>query len=180
MEAVRPNNQVVNSAMFYGTMMGLFWILKFMLVPFIFTVPITSLIFLGLTVAVPFLGAYFVRQYRNRYCPNKRIGVMQAWIFCLLMYTFAALLVSVVHYIFFRYVDGGFMIATYRSLLDELQNTMPEMNEAVAQYHQAVDLVAAMTPIELTIQLIMNNIFYGMLLALPTALVVSLLRTSRK
>ena len=105
---------------------------------------------------------------------------MQAWIFCLLMYTFAALLVSVVHYIFFRYVDGGFMIATYRSLLDELQNTMPEMNEAVAQYHQAVDLVAAMTPIELTIQLIMNNIFYGMLLALPTALVVSLLRTSRK
>lgn len=168
--------QVVNCAMVYGTSMGLFWILKFMLVPFIFSVPFTSLCFLGLTVAVPFVGYFFARQYRDRYCPDGRVGFMQAWVFCMLMYAFAALLASVAHYIFFQYVDGGSMIATYRELLDELQRTAPELDEMVKQYHQAADLIASMTPIDLTIQLILNNIFYGMLLALPTALFVSLKR----
>lgn len=176
MEANTPTGQLVNGAMVYGTSMGLFWILKFMLVPFLFTMPLSSLFFLGLTAAVPFLGYFFVRQYRNRYCPSGRIGFTQAWFFSLLMYVFAALLVSVAHYVFFRYVDGGTMVATYRGLLDELQATAPEMDELVKQYHQAADLIAAMTPIELTVQLIMNNLFYGMLLALPTALFVSLKR----
>jgi hypothetical protein len=76
--------------------------------------------------------------------------------------------------VFFRYIDGGTMVATYRSLLGELQNNAPELSDMVEQYNQAADLIASMTPIELTIQLVMNNLFYGMLLALPTALFVSL------
>ena len=176
MEVNNSSNRVVNGAMMYGTAMGIFWILKFVLVPLIFTIPFTSLMFLGLTAVVPFLGYFFVRQYRNRYCPNRQIGFMQAWLFCLLMYAFAALLVSVAHYVFFRYIDGGTMLATYNGMLDELQNATPEMGELVTQYRQAVDLIAAMSPIELTIQLVLNNIFYGMMLSLPTAFIVSLKR----
>lgn len=176
METNNSSNRILNGAMMYGTAMGVFWILKFVLVPLIFTIPFTSLMFLGLTAAVPFLGYFFVRQYRNRYCLNGQIGFMQAWMFSLLMYTFAALLVSVAHYVFFRYIDGGSMLATYNSMLDELQNVTPEMNDLVTQYRQAVDLIAAMSPIELTIQLVLNNIFYGMMLSLPTAFIVSLKR----
>ena len=172
-------NQVVNCAMIYGTSMGLFWILKFMLVPFMFSVPLTSLFFLGLTVAVPFLGYYFVRQYRNRYCTDGQIGFMQAWFFTLLMYLFASLLVSVAHYVFFRYIDGGGMVAAYTSLLADIQTTGPEMEEMVKQYQQAADMLAAMSPIEMTVQLIMNNLFYGMMLSLPTALFVSSRRFRR-
>lgn len=177
METNTSTGQVVNCAMVYGTSMGLYWILKFMLVPFIFTVPLTALLFLGLTVAVPFLGYFFVRQYRNRYCPDGRVGFMQAWLFSLLMYAFAALLVSVAHYVFFRYVDGGTMVATYMGMLDELQSSAPEMGGMLEQYRQAAELVASYTPIELTMQLVLNNLFYGMLLALPTALLVSLKRS---
>ena len=176
METNNSSNRILNGAMMYGTAMGVFWILKFVLVPLIFTIPFTSLMFLGLTAAVPFLGYFFVRQYRNRYCLNGQIGFMQAWMFSLLMYTFAALLVSVAHYVFFRYIDGGSMLATYNCMLDELQNVTPEMNDLVTQYRQAVDLIAAMSPIELTIQLVLNNIFYGMMLSLPTAFIVSLKR----
>ena len=174
MEANTPNSRLMNGAMIYGTSMGIFWILKFMLIPFIFTMPFTSLLFLGLTAAVPFLGYFFVRQYRNRYCVNGRIGFVPAWIFSILMYAFAALLVSVAHYIFFRYVDGGAMVANYMAILEELQHTAPEMKEVVTQYKEATELVAAMAPIEMTIQLLLNNLFYGMILALPTAFIASL------
>ena len=174
MEANTPNSRLMNGAMIYGTSMGIFWILKFMLIPFIFAMPFTSLLFLGLTAAVPFLGYFFVRQYRNRYCVNGRIGFVPAWIFSILMYAFAALLVSVAHYIFFRYVDGGDMVANYTAILEELQHTAPEMKEVVTQYKEATELVAAMAPIEMTIQLLLNNLFYGMILALPTAFIASL------
>ena len=174
MEANTPNSRLMNGAMIYGTSMGIFWILKFMLIPFIFTMPFTSLLFLGLTAAVPFLGYFFVRQYRNRYCVGGRIGFVPAWIFSILMYAFAALLVSVAHYIFFRYVDGGAMVANYTAILEELQHTAPEMEEGVTQYKEATELVAAMAPIEMTIQLLLNNLFYGMILALPTAFIASL------
>ena len=174
------NNPLVNGAMAYGTSMGIYWILKFMLVPFIFSVPFASLAFLGLTAAVPFLGYFFARQYRNRYCPNKQIGFMQAWMFSLLMYAFAALLVAVAHYVFLQYIDGGAMITAYREILDELKNSTPEMDELLTQYHQAADLVASMSPIELTIQLVMNNLFYGMILALPTGFVVSIKRNQNQ
>lgn len=170
------SNPLVNCAMAYGTSMGIYWILKFMLVPFIFSVPFASLAFLGLTAAVPFLGYYFVRQYRNRYCTNKQISFIQAWMFCLLMYAFAALLVAVAHYVFLQYIDGGAMITAYRGILDELKDSTPEMDELLTQYHQAADLLASMSPIELTIQLVMNNLFYGMILALPTGFIVAMKR----
>ena len=105
---------------------------------------------------------------------------MQAWMFSLLMYAFAALLVAVAHYVFLQYIDGGAMITAYREILDELKNSAPEMDELLTQYHQAADLVASMSPIELTIQLVMNNLFYGMILALPTGFVVSIKRNQNQ
>ncbi len=168
------SNNVLNCAMTYGTAMGGYWIAKFLLVPFIFSVPLTSLFFLLLTVAVPFLGYYFTRQYRNRYCPEGRVSFMQAWIFCLLMYMFAALLVSVAHYIFFRYVDNGAMLATYSGMLEQVQQADPSLTDSIGQYKEAMEMMASLTPIELTVQMISSNIFYGMIFSLPTALFVSL------
>lgn len=168
------NNGLLNCAMTYGTAMGGYWIAKFMLVPFIFTVPLTSMIFLLLTAAVPILGYYFTRQYRDKYCPEGRVPFMQAWIFCLLMYMFAALLVSVAHYVFFRYVDDGAMLAAYSGVLEQMQQADPSLTAGVEQYQEAIKMLSSLTPIELTVQMISSNIFYGMIFSLPTALLVSL------
>ncbi len=43
-------------AMRFGTLMGLFWILKFILLPVGFTIPLLQLLFLLLTLFVPILG----------------------------------------------------------------------------------------------------------------------------
>lgn len=174
------SNGLLNCAMTYGTAMGGYWVAKFMLVPFIFTVPMASIIFLLLTAAVPVLGYYFTRQYRNRYCPEGRVPFMQAWIFGLLMYAFAALLVSVAHYVFFRYVDDGAMLATYGQILDQMLQVDPSLADSVSQYREAMDLLASLTPIELTVQLISSNVFYGMIFSLPTALLVSLGRKEKR
>lgn len=180
MEQESPMKNIVNGAMMYGTWMGIYWMLKFMLVPLMFTVPLASLLFLGLTAAVPFVGYFFVRHFRERYCLEGRIAFVQAWMFTLLMYAFAALLASVVHYVYFAYVDGGALLGTYVEQLDLLGQLQPELAEAVAEYKKAAELLVAMSPIDLTVQMIVNNLFYGMILALPTALVASMWRRKRE
>ena len=41
---------------------------------------------------------------------------------------FASLFVAVVHYIYFRYIDGGFVFEAYRSILNQFKETAgPEL-----------------------------------------------------
>lgn len=90
-----------------------------------------------------------------------------------LMYMFASLFVAVVHYIYFRYIDGGFVFEAYRSILNQFKETAgPELTTSLNQFEEAIDLLSGLTPLEMTFQLISQNMFYGMLMAIPTALIV--------
>lgn len=171
---VNSGKHALNWAMYYGFFMGLFWILKFMLVPFVFRSSVASLAFVVLTIAVPFVGYFMARQYRDRCCPDGRVGLLQAWLFCSLLYVFAALITSVGHYLYFSFLDGGQLVAGYRQILDAVASASPEMKATFDVYEETLDLLASMSPVQLTIQLISNNVFYGLWLALPTALIVAL------
>ena len=45
-------------------------------------------------------------------------------------------------------------------------------DDTVYQFEEAIDLLSGLTPLEMTFQLISQNMFYGMLMAIPTALIV--------
>ncbi len=174
MEKYPSSDHLANAAMTYGTYMGLFWIAKFALIPFIFSMPVTSLLFMGLTIAVPFVGYHFAQHYRKHYCPEGQLPFMRGWIFCMSMYFFASLLVAIAHYVFFRYIDQGALLGSYSAVLDQLIAANTSLAQSLESNRQALDLIRAMSPIDLTIQLLINNLFYGMMMALPTALVVAM------
>ena len=145
-------------AMLFGTYMGGFWILKFILFP------------VGL--CVPFMGYYYARMYRNQVCGGG-ISFLHAWIFTVFMYMFAALLAAVAHYIYFRFIDHGYVINTCETMVDTLaQSNMPEMDSYIATYQEALETARLLSPIDITLQMISSNVFWGSILAFPTALFV--------
>lgn len=161
-------------AMLFGTYMGAFWILKFILFPLglKYNLPFLSFLFMGLTLCVPFMGYYYAKLYRNQACGGT-ISFLPAWLFTVSMYIFSALLVAVAHYIYFRYIDHGFILDTYATLLDSLAGSnVPGIEEYLKQLNEALDSIRALSPIDITFQLMSQNIFYCALLALPTALFV--------
>lgn len=112
-------------AMLFGTYMGGFWILKFILFPVGLSVPFLLFLFMGLTLCVPFMGYYYARMYRNQVCGGG-ISFLHAWVFTVFMYMFAA----VAHYIYFRFIDHGYVINTCETMVDTLaQSNMPGMKE---------------------------------------------------
>ena len=82
--------------MHFGTYMGIYWILKFILFPLGFHIPFLSLLFVILTLSVPFIGYHYAKMYRDKICGGS-IQFSHAMLFTIFMYMFASLLVAVAH-----------------------------------------------------------------------------------
>lgn len=158
-------------AMQYGTYMGIYWILKFIFFPMGLKFPILEVLFMVLTIGVPVLGYVYARRFRDRYCEGY-ISFFKAFAFCFLMYMFASILTAVAHYIYFQYIDNGFLFSSYEQLLQQA-GKMEGMESLVEQMNGVLDVFRQLSPIQLTMQLVSQNIFYaGLLVSFPTALLV--------
>lgn len=161
-------------AMHFGTYMGVFWIAKFFLFPLGLTHPFLLFLFIGLTLGVPFMGYYYTRMFRDKACGGK-IKFMQAWVFMVFMYMFAAILTAAAHYIYFRFIDNGYIINTYALMLEGLST--PEvsglnfagLDNYISQLKEMLEVVRSMTAIEITMQLLSHNIINCSILALIMA-----------
>lgn len=96
-------------AMRFGTYMGLFWIFKFIFLPIGFSIPLLQLLFILMTLFVPVLGYIYARRYRNQYHEGN-FSFTQAFSFCFLMYLFASILTALAHYVYFRFIDQGYLL----------------------------------------------------------------------
>lgn len=164
-------NYLQKYAMHFGTYMGMYWILKFILFPLGFTIPFLLFLFMCLTLAVPFLGYHYAKMYRNKICGGT-IGFAHACLFTLFMYMFASLLVAVAHYIYFQFIDHGFIINSYIQLWDELMTNTPALIENKEVIKETIDTARSLTSINITMQLLSWDVFLGSILAIPTALMV--------
>lgn len=165
-------NYLHKYAMQFGTYMGIFWILKFVLFPLGMTIPFLQLLFVVLTIAVPFLGFYYVRMFRDKVF-GTYINYLQAWVFTVFMYMFASLLVAVAHYFYFQFIDQGYILEKYYEILRDPSVTSVEGARAyLKQLEQSLDIIANLTPFEMTMQILSLDVIFGSLLAFPTALFV--------
>lgn len=154
--------------MLYGTYMGIFWIIKFALLPLGLVFSPFALLFLLLTCAVPVLVFLMTRSYRKRQCDGE-ISFFSSLIFSFQIYLFAALLTSIGHYLYFQYLDNGFIYTQVLAQL-EMVKTEPAMQAQMDQIKHAMNVFYELTPIQLAMQLLSQNIFYGIVFSLPIAL----------
>ncbi len=170
MEVERINLQ--KYAMRYGTYMGIFWAAKFCLFPPGVANPLLMMVFVVLTLTVPFVSYFMVRSFRDTYCEGA-VTFAQGWIFTSFLYTFAALFVAVAHYVYFAYIDQGYLVNTYSSLIQETRALkIPETEQMLTQMEQVLETIRELSPIEMVIQLLAQNIIYGSILAIPVAFFV--------
>lgn len=157
-------------ALRYGTYMGLFWIIKFTFIPLGFSVPLLQLLFIICTLFVPVLGFLLVRHYRKTYNKEESFTFGNAFCFTAFMYAAAILLTAVAHYVYFRYIDGGYILTTYRQLLEEMGKSYKEIDpNLITRTLESLDMLTSFSTLQLVFQLISQNVFYCFLLALPTA-----------
>lgn len=156
-------------AMHFGTFMGIYWIAKFVLFPLGLSNSFLLFLFFTLTLAVPFVGYYYARTFRDKICGGS-LTFMQSWIFLVFVYLFASLLVAVAHYVYFRFIDQGYVMDTYSTFLEQ-SKSIPGFTELIEKYNykEIIDLIRSMSAIEIAMQLLSQNMLYCSILALLTA-----------
>ena len=153
-------------AMYYGFILGLYWAFKYIF--FIISLYISSfyLIFIGMSLAVPFIAGYLTLKYKEKI--GGFIRFSHAWQFGVWLYFFAALILSIEHFIFYQYIAPPDFI---KESLEQTMNLLKDYKPAI-QATEAIEQID-IRPISLTIQGIFNNIFYGIILSIPVAFFVS-------
>ena len=162
------------AAMRAGTLMGLFWIIKFSFIPLGFTIPVLHLLFIVCTLFVPFLGYIYAKRFRER----ERGGVISAgggMLFCIMMYLSATMLAFVAHYIYFEYMDDGFIIAAYQEQMKMAEEALDgaqkeSMAALIEQAKPVLEQLTAMSPIDLTFSMASQDITWCFILSIFTGL----------
>jgi hypothetical protein len=170
MESYKYNSLQYN-AMQAGTFLGIFFILKFPFLPLGLGNPFFYLMFIVMTCAVPFLMYYYGKAYRDKCCGGS-IRFFSAWLFLLLTFVFASLLVALGHYIYFRYIDGGYILGKVSEAMNMMKSNPVFPKEYNVQMSAMLDQMSSLSPIKIVFQLISQNVIYGNILSLIVALFV--------
>lgn len=133
--------------------------------------PLLSSLYWGMTIMVPYIAYRFTKRYREQL--GGQIGFFHAWQFGILIYFFAALIVSLAHYGFYRYIaPDDFLTNSISEAVNLLQNS--QIDNQLIQSLQEVRI----TPIQMAIQGIFNNLFYGIIFSIPVAALLGRNNTS--
>lgn len=168
-----------------GAVVGLYYIGKFCLFPLSLHSTLAAMLFLGLTLMVPYLVYRITKLYRDRYLTGH-IDFARAFAFALLVMGFGSLLAAAAHYIYFAYIDGGAMVGALEESISQLsaidlstlegaegvEATQTQLNQYLEMMCATAAQIAGMTPIEMTMGMLSNNVSWAIAVALPVALFV--------
>jgi hypothetical protein len=155
---------LLKSAMFYGLLLGIFWVVKYLFFILGVTHPSIGIVYWVLTPLTIVLAYIFTKVYKI--LTGGCIRFFHAWQFGILLYFFAALIVSLLHYVFYRYLaPQDYLVNAVGLAMDMIRDINPEAAEAMPE-------MPVFTPIRMTIQGILNNVLYGIIFSMPVAAIL--------
>ncbi len=167
--------QVQAFARIDGAVVALLWTLSFACLVGFFHEP-ASLYGIGWFALGAFsliLAAMRLRKFRDGVLEGK-ISFARAFGFSILTYLYAALLFAVAQFLYFQYMDNGFLVSQY-----SLQASSPQIQEMMKLYglteqdiRFALENIAALRPIDIALQFFSTNLMLGVFVSLPMALVM--------
>ena len=156
---------LLKGAMTYGLSLGIYWAIKYLFLIFSTRIAGLSFIYIAMSLAVPFIAYYLTKRYKQDI--GGTISFFHAWRFGTMLYFFAALIVSLLHFIFYQFfAPQDFLYNATNQLVEVLKNSQIDTNviESISKIK--------ISPIQMAIQGIFNNVFYGIILSIPVAAIL--------
>ena len=152
-----------------GALLSLLWIGAFVSYIQGLANPLWGMAALVLVVISPFYAANRLRHFRD-YARDGVISFMRAYAYMVLTFFYAGLLLAVVLFVYFKFIDNGYLLGKFTQMLNtpELQQMM-QMNGMKEQMSQGLKELAEMRPIDYALNMLTINIMTGFLLGLPIA-----------
>ena len=155
-----------------GALLSLLWIGSFACYILGTATPMLGTVALILIVASPFFAANRLRHFRD----GAREGVisfMRGYAYTALTFFYAALLLAAAIYIYFAFIDNGYLLSTINQFLGTKEGKqLIELYGMKDQLQANLNALAELRPIDYAVNMLSVNITIGLILGLPIAAVM--------
>ena len=167
-------------AMMDGLMFGLYWCFGFLCT--VKGVGNSALASLGVMVIItaPVLGCYLAHRFEKQVRDDEPVSYGKAYLYSVLLYLYAAIILSVAAFIYFRWIDDGSFVTAFMAAYNapDMQPALQQsgmqdfFNMAVKQsgFSSLEEMLRSIGPADIAASLFNANFFLGLLLALITAI----------
>ncbi len=168
-------------AMNYALPFGALWIAGLMCFVHFLQLPVLQLVFMAIFVSTPVWGYVLLCRFRDRVCGGI-ISFTRGYLFSLLVYFYASLLLAAACYVWFQFFDHGAFIDGYLSMLDspEVREAFKEQSVKQMTGGTGLDEMRGMlqqmqmaSPVAYAANILDLNIFLGLVLSLPASLLAA-------
>lgn len=157
-----------------GALVGLFWIISFACFIGEFTYPVLGIVSFIAGVSSIVFAAMRLRTFRDNILEGI-ISFRRALCYSCFTYFYAALLMAAAQFVYFQFIDNGFLIGQYTAIMSK-----PDIAEMMGKIYGitpkdmeiAMNTIAALRPIEVALQFLTTNIIIGITVSIPMAAMV--------
>ena len=171
MSTETDNRNFYNSAMLGGTLLGLLWIAMYASCIAGFGSPLFTLLFLALNIASPFYAGHLAKSYCRNVC-NGIFPFGKAFTFIFVMYFCASLLSAVAHFVYFQFLDNGFIMQLLMETSKIMEENKAQFGELGTEFNKSVELFLSIGTKGIVFNMFTSNIMNGIILSAIIALFV--------
>lgn len=156
-----------------GAIMGVMWIISFACFIAQFYMPLLNMAALIFGVASIIISAIRLRNFRDNILDGV-ISYWRAYGYSLLTYFYAALLLAAAQYIYFQFIDHGFLLNQYTAMTSspEFKSMMTLYGIKADEMKLTMDTIATLRPIDIALQFLTTNLFFGIVISWPMAALI--------
>ena len=153
-----------------GAYLGVAWIISFAFYICGLSSPLLGLLGTLIAVLSPVFAAIRLGKFRD----NARDGIIsfrRAMAYYILMFLYASLLLALAQFVYFAYIDGGYLVSTYSAVM-----ATPEAEAMLKAYgistQESISALAQTEPIYIVLNILSMNVTVGIILSLPAAAIM--------
>jgi hypothetical protein len=155
-----------------GTFLGLMWIASFACYVGEFHYSPLGMLAMILAVISPFFLVMRLKKFRDN-VRDGEISFRRAFWYCLFCFFYASLLFALSQYVYFAFIDNGFLVQQYNTMMStpeakQLMNLYKVANEM----EDGISAFARLTAIEKALNFLTMNITIGFILSFPIAAIM--------
>ena len=155
-----------------GALLALLWIATFLLYIIGVSNQLLGLAAFFLMCYTPFFVGERLGKFRD-YGRDGIISFRRGYAYTALVFFYAAVLLAAAIYIYFAFIDNGYLLSTVNQfLMTKEGKQLIELYGMADQMQENLKALAEMRPIDYAVNMLSVNITIGLLLALPIAAVM--------
>lgn len=161
-----------------GATVGGLWILSFAFFIGEFYNPLFGFVSLIVGTASIVVATLRLRKFRDNVLDGI-ISFRRALLYSMLTYFYAALLMAAAQFVYFQFIDQGFLMSQYATMTEtpEFKTMLTAYGMKPEDMKVAMENIAALRPIDIALQFLTMNIILGFMVSLPIA---AMLKSSYK